>query len=273
MASGSHFKQESSLPHGKVNRMLPYLTPQPVYLAGTWLHWPLSLAVLGVLAAHFLLLRRARLTGLDVPTAAAMSLSMVLAGAAGARLFKLVYMPAVLANLDWPSVLLVGGMASFGGLAGGLAGAALYFSARRIPAFQALNYLDALAAVFPMGWILGRTGCALAHDHPGLASTSPLAVAYPDMPRFDLAVIEVLFLAAFLIPLFVWLARRPQPRGLFLSSFFVLYGAFRLWLDTLHVDPPRYAGITVDQWAYGSMFLAGIILAASLWPFRKEVFA
>ncbi|MCC6293163.1 MAG: prolipoprotein diacylglyceryl transferase [Bryobacterales bacterium] len=253
--------------------MLPYLTPPPVNLAGLWFHWSVLLAVLGVLVAHFLLLRRARRTGLDVPTAAAMSLSMVLAGAAGARLFKLVYMPAVLANIDWPSVLLVGGMASFGGLAGGLAGAALYFAARRIPAFQALNYLDALAAVFPMGWILGRTGCALVHDHPGLASTSPLAVAYPDMPRFDLAVIEVLFLAAFLIPLFVWLARRPQPRGLFLSSFFVLYGAFRLWLDTLHVDPPRYAGITVDQWAYGSMFLAGLLLTTVLRPFRKEVFA
>ena len=253
--------------------MLPYLAPQPLYLAGMWIHWPLLFAVLGVLAAHFLLLRRARLTGLDVPTAAAMSLSMVLAGAAGARLFKLAYLPGVLANLDWQSMLLAGGMASFGGLAGGLLGASLYFAARRIPASRALDYLDALAAVFPMGWILGRTGCALVHDHPGVASTSPFAVAYPDLPRFDLAVIEVLFLAAFLIPLFVWLARRPQPRGLFLSSFFVLYGAFRLWLDTLHVDPPRYAGLTVDQWAYGSMFLAGIILAASLRPFRKEVFA
>lgn len=252
--------------------MLPYLDPPPLYVGGFWLRWSILLAVVGVLVAHFLLLWRARRLNLDVPTAASMSFFMVIAGVCGARLFKLVYLPAIWQQITWSNFLVVGGLASFGGLAGGLAGAILYFAARRFPPGVAIDYLDALAAVFPMGWIFGRMGCAIVHDHPGLATTGFLAVAYPDMPRYDLGLTEVLFFAVVMIPLFLWLARTPRPRGFFLASFLIIYGAFRLWLDTLHVDPPRYAGITVDQWAYGGMFVGGLVIAAWLRPYRRDVF-
>jgi len=259
--------------------MLPYLDLNPLYVSGLWIRWPLLCASTGVLVAHFALLRRARQLGLDVPTAGSLSFFMLIAGVLGARVFKLAYLPGAWNQFAWTDLLTRGGLASFGGLAGGLLGALVYFAARRLSAATALDHLDALAAVFPLGWLFGRLGCAIVHDHPGLASSSLFAVAYPDMPRFDLAYLEILFLALLLIPLFVVLARRPQPRGFFLTAFFLLYGAFRLWLDTLHVDPPRYAGITVDQWAYGSMFLLGFVLAAAVRPFhklhssRREVFA
>ncbi|MBN8729681.1 MAG: prolipoprotein diacylglyceryl transferase [Acidobacteria bacterium] len=259
--------------------MLPYVDLAPIHLAGGWIRWPMLCASMGVLVAHFALLARARRLTLDVPTAASMSFFMVIAGLLGARLFKLAYFPGVWSQLSWLDLFAAGGLASFGGLAGGLLGALVYFAARRMGAALALDYLDALAAVFPLGWLFGRLGCAITHDHPGLASSSVFAVAYPDMPRFDLGYIEVLFLALVMIPLFVVLARRPQSRGLFLTVFFLLYGGFRLSLDTLHVDPPRYLGVTVDQWAYGSMLLLGVALAVTLRPFRnlnplrREVFA
>lgn len=259
--------------------MLPYIDLPPLNVSGRWLHWPLLCACVGVLVAHVALLARARRLALDVSTAGSMSFFMVVAGLLGARLFKLAYLPGAWSQLSWMDLFAAGGLASFGGLAGGLIGALLYFAARRMSAATALDYLDALAAVFPFGWLFGRLGCSIAHDHPGLASGSLFAVAYPDMPRFDLAYLEVFFLVLFLIPLFAVLARRPQPRGLFLTVFFLLYGGFRLWLDTLHVDPPRYAGITVDQWAYGSMVLLGVVLAVALRllrnlnPLRREVFA
>ena len=243
--------------------MLPYFDPSPLYVRGMWLSWPVLFSVLGVLTAHFLLLWRAKRLKLDVPTAASMSFFMVVAGLVGARLFKLVYMPALWPQLTWKTLFAAGGLASFGGLAGGLIGALLYFAARRFPPIQALDYLDALAAVFPMGWIFGRMGCAVVHDHPGLATSSFLAVAYPDMPRYDLGLTEVLFLATVMIPLFVWFMRKSRPRGFFLAAFFLIYGAYRLWQDTLHVDPPRMGGVTVDQWAYGGMFVAGGLLV--LW--------
>ena len=252
--------------------MLPYLDLPPMYFGAFRLRWAILAAVIGVLVAHFLLLRRAKRLNLDVPSAGAMSFFMVVAGIAGARFFKLVYLPELWPQLTWETLVTSGGLASFGGIAGGLIGAVLYFAARRIPPLVAIDYLDALAAVFPMGWIFGRMGCAIVHDHPGLATTGFLAVAYPDMPRYDLGLTEVLFFATVMIPLFVWLARARRPRGFFLVTFFIVYGAFRLWLDTLHVDPPRYAGITVDQWAYGGMFLLGLAMAVRLRPLRREVF-
>ncbi|MEP7362384.1 MAG: prolipoprotein diacylglyceryl transferase family protein [Acidobacteriota bacterium] len=251
--------------------MLPYLDPPPLYVGGLWLRWAFLFAVIGVLTAHFLLLWRAKRLNLDVPTAAAMSFFMVVAGVAGARLFKLAYVPQLWPQITWQTILFsAGGLASFGGLLGGLIGALLYFAARRFPPRKALDYLDALVAVFPMGWIFGRMGCAIVHDHPGLATNSFLAVAYPDLPRYDLGLTEVLFFATVMIPLFVWLGRSPRPRGFFLATFFIIYGAFRLWLDTLHVDPPRFAGVTVDQWAYGGMLIAGALLVVWMRASKRE---
>lgn len=228
----------------------------------------------GILLGHFLLLARAKRLGLSVETAASMSFFMVVGGMLGAKIFKPVYFPDQFQLSSWPGLALRTGMASFGGLAGGLLAAALYFAARRCPFRQALSYLDALASVFPMAWILGRTGCALAHDHPGLASNSILAVRYPDMPRFDLGLLEVIFLGAAMIPFFWVLSRQPRPAGFFLASFLTVYGAFRLLLDQLHVDPPRYAGVSVDQWAYGLATLAGLLLFRWAYSFRlREAFA
>lgn len=119
-----------------------------------------------------------------------------------------------------------GGLASLGGLAGGLIGALLYFAARRMSAATALDYLDALAAVFPLGWLFGRLGCSIAHDHPGLASSGLFAVAYPDLPRFDLAYLEVFFLVLFLIPLFAGV--RPPPSAARSVSHGVLSALWRL---------------------------------------------
>jgi phosphatidylglycerol:prolipoprotein diacylglycerol transferase len=119
-----------------------------------------------------------------------------------------------------------------------------------------------------MGWIVGRCGCILAHDHPGRASGSFLAVGDPAGPRFDLAVIEVLFLGLILIPWFAFLDSRKRPSGFWLGIFLTTYGAFRLCLDTLHVSPPRYGPVSVDQWAYGTVLLLGL---AILLPATRKI--
>jgi prolipoprotein diacylglyceryltransferase len=108
--------------------------------------------------------------------------------------------------------------------------------------------------------VFGRIGCSLVHDHPGRPSSSFLAVRFPGASRFDLAVIEVLFLAVLLIPLFAVLNREKWQDGFWLGVFLTLYGAFRLWLDTLHVDPPRYGPFSVDQWVYGIALIAGLVI-------------
>jgi phosphatidylglycerol:prolipoprotein diacylglycerol transferase len=103
-------------------------------------------------------------------------------------------------------------------------------------------------------------GCYLVHDHPGIRTTSFLSVRYPEGTRYDLGLLEALFLIA-LAAVFLFLDRKPRPRGFFYVAFLLLYGLFRFQLDRLHVDPPRYAGWTVDQVASSLMILTGGVLA------------
>ncbi len=149
------------------------------------------------------------------------------------------------------------GIASFGSLIGGLLGAWLYFRAKKLGSIERWRYLDIVGFALPFAFMIGRLGCALVHDHPGLRSDSWLAVAYPSGGRFDLGLIETLFL--FLVAgAFLILDRYRWPNGFFFALYFSIYGPFRAVLDQLHVDPPRYFGWTVDQ--YGSLFAISLAL-------------
>ena len=242
--------------------MIPYLELRSVAIGPLQVpvHW--TLLSVGILLAHYRLIRRARRLKLDPVTAAALSVWMVVLGFVGSHFFKFLYFPEILARGPGALVRSHVGMASFGGLAGGLLAAALYFGLRRIPFRQSLAYLDAVAFVFPSGWIFGRLGCSLVHDHPGIRSPSVFAVQYPGGARFDMAVLEVFFLLALLV-LLVLLDRSPRTAPFYLALFLVLYGPFRVLIDQLHVDPPRYLGVSVDQWAGAVAGLAGAVLLFS----------
>src|SRR5437764_737218 len=107
---------------------------------------------------------------------------------------------------------------------------------------------DIMAFVFPFAWIFGRLGCALAHDHIGIPSDSFLAVRFPDGPRFDLGLLELLATIA-IATIFAGLDRRRRPTGLYLALFFALYGPVRFALDALRTGDERYLGWTPGQFA------------------------
>lgn len=244
--------------------MFPYWTVPGIQLGPVGLRAPLLLAGAGILIVHFSLLRRAKSKGLSQETAGMMSLAMVAVGLLAAYWFRGVYL-AQEVQRDWTFLLqLQTGAASFGGIGGGLLAGWAYLTARRLPTVERLRYLDALAAVFPSGWIVGRMGCALAHDHPGLRTTSWLGVHYPDGVRFDLGLLEVFFLGLAVIPIFAALDRKPRTPGFWLGLFLTIYGVFRLFLDQLHVDPPRYGLFTVDQWAYGAAAILGAVILLTI---------
>ncbi len=138
------------------------------------------------------------------------------------------------------------GIGSFGGFLGGLLGAFLWMRHLRLTWAEQFHFLDVFAWVFPFAWIFGRLGCTLAHDHRGLWTTSWLAIRYPEGPRYNLGLIELIFTLS-LSALFLVLDRKPRPTGFYLAVLAILYGAFRLFLDTLHDNPIRYFGVTLDQ--------------------------
>jgi phosphatidylglycerol:prolipoprotein diacylglycerol transferase len=231
--------------------MIPYLEQQPIVIGPARIYPFGVLAATGLLAGVWMLRKRAAAKGLDQDVAFRFGVVSGFCGLIGAILLRLLI-------YDFQQ----GGMYSFGGLLAGLAGGWLYL--RSAAGAKTAAYFDAMAFVFPFAWMFGRAGCAIAHDHPGIRSSHWLAVAFAGGGRFDLGLLELLFLLP-LAALFLWLDRRPRPAGFFLGTFLAIYGAFRFCLDGLH-EPgaPRFL-LTPDQ-AMGLLAAAGgTLLLLRLW--------
>ncbi|MFW6067687.1 MAG: prolipoprotein diacylglyceryl transferase [Myxococcota bacterium] len=159
------------------------------------------------------------------------------------------------------------GLSSYGGFLGAIAGVWLWGRRRKVPV---LPVADAVAFGFPFGWLFGRTGCFVVHDHPGRVTDFFLAVndyrvgMPPYEPRHDLGLYEV-FWSLGCIALFVVLRRRPRPQGLFVALLPVLYAPIRFFLDFLRAPPEsggdvRYFGLTPGQYASVAVFVLGLVL-------------
>ena len=118
------------------------------------------------------------------------------------------------AFLHDPGILLRSnkGIGSFGGLGGGLLAGLVWMRRRRLDFQTRWLLLDNITYALPVALAFGRLGCALAHDHRGLASAGWIAVRFPEGPRYDLGLIEFLFLIP-LAALFLYLGRRARPAG------------------------------------------------------------
>ena len=87
----------------------------------------------------------------------------------------------------------------------------------------------------------------MAHDHPGIASRSFVAVDFPGGPRFDLGLLEMLFLIPMSIAwMLAW--RRPRPAGTYVRATILTYAPVRFALDFLRAEDVRYGFLTPAQW-------------------------
>ena len=255
--------------------MLPYFQ-QPSWQVG-----PLSIHAFGVAVAVAVAVgqrmadRRAARLGLDHATVNGLGGWMLGGGVLGAHLFSvLFYFPDKLQQDPWLLFRVWEDISSFGGMIGGGLGAILFFHLRRpdLPARARLAFADLVAFVFPTGLAIGRIGCALAHDHPGVVTNFPLGLslrtssaqayvqgvyANAGLPApsevaglgfHDLGLYELLFLALVVVPLFRRWDRSVRPPGFFLAAFAGLYLPVRFTLDLLRVADARYVGLTPAQW-------------------------
>jgi phosphatidylglycerol:prolipoprotein diacylglycerol transferase len=226
-------------------------------------HWPVQpfrlLVPVAILVGYLIGVRRLKGQCIPRERVSELALLVTLGGLLGAHLLKLVYVPGAFgAALSHPWLLFAigNGLASFGAFVGATAAVLIFFRHRSgTPWFI---YSDAGAFAVPFAWAVGRLGCYLIHDHPGLRTNSWLGVKYPGGTRFDLGLLEMLFLLL-LGCVFLLLDRRKRPRGFYCITFLLSYGSFRWGLDQLHVDPPRYFGWSVDQITSSIMILAGIM--------------
>lgn len=181
----------------------------------------------------------------------------VLIGAmAGARLFYVLFYAPDTTSALWDFwKIWQGGMSSFGGFFGGTLAACIYARVKKI---KFLWLANRVAFVLPLGLAIARIGCYLINEHPGIKTmASPLSVAYPDGPRYDLGVLLFIF-DALMFAYFLLRGRKPFN---ILANFLIIYGIGRFFLDFLRVGEPAYAGLIPSQ--YGSIILLAIGLYLS----------
>ncbi|MGC4115308.1 MAG: prolipoprotein diacylglyceryl transferase [Myxococcales bacterium] len=148
------------------------------------------------------------------------------------------------------------GLSSFGGLLGGVIAAIVLF---RLNKLDLMEYGDVAAPPIALGWAIARVGCFTVHDHIGVRTSFPLAVAFPDGPRHDLGLYDAFLLFAIAAVLF-WLSKRGMFKHRLLAVMAVLYAPGRFLFDFLRAeDVPyhdaRYFGLTPAQ--YFCFILAG----------------
>jgi len=254
----------------------------PYYEQPLWHLGPLTVHAFGIAVATavwfglVMVQRRFDRAALDHTIGERLGWWVILGGIIGAHLFSvLLYFPHELRSDPWLLVRVWDPISSIGGMLGGIAGGLLFFSLRLpdVDWREKLAYLDAIAFVFPAALAIGRVGCALAHDHPGVVTDFPLAIsleteaarnyiggvynaagltlpsAAPTMGFHDLGLYELLFLSLVVVPAFIYLDRRRRPAGFYLIAFSALYFPVRFALDMLRAADARYLGLTPAQWA------------------------
>jgi phosphatidylglycerol:prolipoprotein diacylglycerol transferase len=179
--------------------------------------------------------------------------------------FVFFYHPSILFENFWRVFSFWdGGMSSFGSYIGVALGVWLFVWRKKI---ELRSYAEIAAYVFPLGYGVGRIGCFLIHDHPGIFSTSFLAVAFPDGARLDHGLLLSLF-GFLLFGIFYLLGKRKQIPGndwYYLPILLLVYGAARLTLDFLRAwdlssSDARFFYLTPAQYGAIILLLVGLCL-------------
>jgi phosphatidylglycerol---prolipoprotein diacylglyceryl transferase len=161
-------------------------------------------------------------------------------------------------NENGPVVLLQlrHGISSFGGFLGAVIGLTIYF------ALVGKNWLtdaDILVQGLVVGWIFGRLGCTIVHDHVGAPTSFFLGFRYPSGTHHDLGFYEFLATLVLILPAMLMLHRKRRQPGVYVVTACLLYAPIRFLLDFLRIGESRYWDLTSAQFCSIGLF------AATLW--------
>jgi phosphatidylglycerol:prolipoprotein diacylglycerol transferase len=260
-----------------IEPMIPYISAKPWEIFGSHGFGPFPpgepsikpfgvLVAIGVYVGTELIRRLGDRYRLDAQALSSFVVYLLVGGFVGGHVFdSIFYHPEHVMQSPLSLLRIWDGQSSFGGFAGAFLGLLWW---RHKFQRSALVYADIVASAFPSGWVFGRSGCSIAHDHPGMTSQSWLAVRYPEGARFDLGLYEMLLTIPLAIA-FLVLMRRRRPPGFFLGIMCMAYAPSRFALDFLRIrvpdlgqtPDPRYGGLTPAQWGCLLLLGVGMVLA------------
>ncbi len=242
--------------------MIPYYSWTTISLGPLTIQvWGLFVA-LGVLLSLWIIKKHSVHNKISVGLLYDIALWILVGGFVGARLVHIVaYEPSYfLAQPLEMFKIWHGGLSSFGGFFGAAAGFFWYTKKKRLSSAQIYQIANELGFAAVFGWMVGRVGCAMIHDHWGVPCSCPLAIATPAGGRLDMALLEIIAL----IPLAIWLfvqrhSQKYTPR--FLPIILTYYGLLRFVLDFFRAtdlggSDVRYFGLTPGQ--YSAIVVVGL---------------
>lgn len=245
--------------------MIPYFSFPIIQIGHITLQvWGLAVS-LGIIAALAVAHKYLKNRNQDTTHFTSLAFWIIVGSFLGARISHILFyeLKFFLANPFEIFKIWHGGLSSFGGFAGALIAAFLFFKKTSV---NPASYVNAIIFAFPWGWTIGRVGCFLIHDHPGTLTHSILAVKYPDGARYDLGLVEILN-ALGMGAIMLWVKKIGARDSTVSAAGLLWYGVVRFFTDFLRAtDLPgsdvRYLGLTPAQ--YGSIILCvGVIFILS----------
>jgi phosphatidylglycerol:prolipoprotein diacylglycerol transferase len=289
--------------------MLPFVTCDPLHLG------PLTISPWGVLTAVGFFLwdivttRHARRLGYDHREMRALQLWGIFVGTYGAHILDtLFYMPGEILRRPWALLIFWENLSSMGGVVGCVLGGVIwkYYRlrieggrpslTRRPTPLPLLPMADIIVSALPLGFAFGRAGCAIVHDHPGIsapaselfavafprapgegwvASYGPIHIAYGSDPRYDLGLIECVFLSILALAVaWTWIQPKRPAMGRTTAVLCLVYSPVRFALDFLRpadaMGERRLGGLTFAQWTCLVMFGFGIYMLGYVRRLARE---
>jgi phosphatidylglycerol---prolipoprotein diacylglyceryl transferase len=215
---------------------------------------------LGFIAAGAVLARRLRELGKPTDWASEMAFAGLAGGLAGAKLWYAVD------EGDAGSLFSGAGLTWYGGAIGGAIAVCAWAAWRR---FLDLRLFDLAAPALMLGYAIGRVGCQLSGDGDyGVESGLPWAMAFPDGTEptteevHPAPIYETLGtgFAAYAL----WALRDRLPAGGLFALYLLLAGLERFLVEFIRLNEPSFAGLTTAQVVSVPMMLAGLVWLLAL---------
>ena len=219
-----------------------------------------TFVALGLLFGTWVAARRAKSQSLDPKHIWDAAFWAFLSAFIGARIFHvLFYDPGH--YLQFPLDALnpaLPGFSMIGGLIGATLACVIYIRRKKIDFFK---FADAGSFGLPFGEAIGRLGCFIIHDHPGVSCVyNPLCVIYPDgIARHDHGLYMAMMGTAIAVT-FLVLGRKPRQPAFFLALYIIMFSIIRFFLDFYRLIDARYSYLTPTQWVLIPLFCVGVWL-------------
>lgn len=246
------------------------MIPDTLHIGPIPIHWFGIFLALALFAAGWSASREFAREKLDSRLAWDVVLWGAIGGLIGARLWVIVETWPAFLDAPFSFILSGGGLAWYGGFAGGALAITFFFNQHSI---KWLAGADALAPALALGHAIGRIGCQVSGDGDwGSETTLPWGMAYPyavvgwDKPPgvrvHPTPIYEMLaYLAVFAI--LMHMRRRGAAQGRVFGAYLVLAGTARFLVEFVRVNPKVALGLTVAQFTSVALVVIGVILLAT----------